>query len=121
MVRAWHQHRSSVQCPVFTQCSVKERAQLLHTVLVTVVKEIAQTGVSRLWSRNCGRGVGRHAGGVTVLHHLGVIVVAKSPEGGMQFHDRSTDGGDSDDSDDSDQEFEGTTSWKFGPAEKSDA
>ena len=47
VVRAWQQHRSSVQCPVFTQCTVEERAQLLHTVLVTAVKEIAQTGVSR--------------------------------------------------------------------------
>ena len=90
VVRAWQQHRSSVQCPVFTQCSVEERAQLLHTVLVTVVKEIAQTGVSRRWSRNCGRGVGRHSGGAPVLRHLGVIVVARSAHGGMLFHDQST-------------------------------
>ena len=120
VVRAWQQHRSSVQCPAFTQCSVKQRAQLLHTVLVTVVKEIAQTGVSRLWSRNCGRGVGRHSGGAPVLRHLGVIVVARSAHGGMLFHDQSTWGEDTDDSDDESKCAE-VTAWKFGPAKKSHA
>ena len=89
VVRAWQQHRSNVQCPVFTQCTVEERSQLLHTVLVTTVKDIAQTGVSRLWSRNCGRGVGWHSGGHIPLRHLGVIVVARSARGGMLFHDQS--------------------------------
>ena len=99
---------SSVQC-----------AQVLHEVLVTTVKEVAQTGVSRRWSRNCGRNVGRHSGGVAVLKRLGVIVVAKPPENGMRFHDRSTEG---EDSDDSDQEHQSTpTVWKFGLAKKSNA
>ena len=120
VVRAWQQHRSSVQCPVFTQCTVEERAQLLHTVLVTAVKEISQTGVSRLWSRNCGRGVGWHSGGTPVLRHLGVIVAARSARGGMLFHDQSTGGEDSDDSDDESKCAE-VTAWKFGPAKKSHA
>ena len=99
---------------------LRGRAQLLHTVLVTVVKEIAQTGVSRRWSRNGGRGVGRHSGGAPVLRHLGVIVVARSAHGGMLFHDQSTRVVDTDDSDDESKCAE-VTAWKFGPAKKSHA
>ena len=119
VVRAWKQHESNVQCPVFTERTLKQRVQVLHGVLVAAVKEVAQTGVSRLWSRNCGRNVGRHSGGVAVLKGLGVIVVAKPPQNGMRFHDRSTEG---EDSDDSDQEHQfSTTVWKFGLAHKSNA
>ena len=78
VMRAWQQHESNVQCPVFTERTLKQRAQVLHGVLVAAVKEVAQTGVSRLWSRNCVRSVGRHAGGAHVLRHLGVIVAARS-------------------------------------------
>ena len=99
---------------------MEERAQLLHTVLVTTAKEIAQTGVLRLWSRNCGRGVGRHSGCTPVLRHVSVIVVARSAQGGMLFHDQSTGGEDSDDSDDESKCAE-VTAWKFGPAKKSHA
>ena len=120
VLKAWKQHRSSVQCPVFTDRTLQERARSLHTVLVTAVKEIAQTGVSRLWSRNCGRSVGRHSGGTAVLRHLGVIVAARSAQCGMQFHDWSTEGEDSDDSDD-ESKCAGVTVWKFGPAKKSHA
>ena len=50
VVRAWRQHRSSVSCPVFTKRTLQERARSLHTVLVTAVREVAQTGVSRYWA-----------------------------------------------------------------------
>ena len=118
VVNAWQQHRSSVQCPVFTKRALEERARSLHTVLVAAVKEIAQTGVSRHWARNCGRGVGRHSGGAPVLRHLGVLVAARAAQHGMRFHDRSTGGEDSDDSDEEDQ-GENATVWKFGSAKKS--
>ena len=122
VAKAWQQHRSSVQCPVFTKRTLKERARSLHTVLVAAVEEIAQTGVSRRWARNCGRSVGRHAGGVPVLRHLGVLVAAKDAQRGMRFHDRSARAEDSDDSDDEDQEDSDyllPTAWKFGSAKKS--
>ena len=118
VAKAWQQHRSSVQCPVFTKRTLKERARSLHTVLVAAVEEIAQTGVSRRWARNCGRSVGRHTGGVPVLRHLGVLVAAKDAQRGMRFHDRSTRDEDSDDSDDEHQ-GENVTAWKFGSAKKS--
>ena len=51
VVQSWRQHRSSVQCPVFTKRTLQERARSLHTVLVTAVREVAQTGVSR--DRGC--------------------------------------------------------------------
>ena len=78
-----------VQCPVFTERTLQERARSLHTVLVTAVREVAQTGVSRFWPRNCGRSVGWHSGGTAVLRNLGVIVAASSAGRGMRFHDRS--------------------------------
>ena len=124
VTRAWLQ-QASVQSPVWESRTVQERAACLHTVLVTAVQEISEVGVSRLWGRNCGRGVGRHSGGAPVLRHLGVIVVARAGAHNMRFHDRAS-GELSDDSDDDDAhdpeskvQSQSLTAWKLGPAKRS--
>ena len=119
VVQSWRQHRSSVQCPVFTKRTLQERARSLRTVLVAAVREVAKTGVSRFWPRNCGRSVGWHAGGTAVLRHLGVIVAARSAGHVMRFHDRSAGDADSDDADDDESKRAAVTAWKFGTARRS--
>jgi len=119
LAAAWAQ-QSRVQSPVFRVPSVKERAQALHTALVTAVEEISKSGVSRHWGQNCGRGVGRHSGGAPVLRHLGVLVAVCAGRPGMRFHERETEGEVSDDSDDEVQ-CPTASAWKYGPVKKSHA
>ena len=75
--------------------------------VATLVLQLRQRRWAALW---------RHP----VLRNLGVIVVARSAQGGMLFHDQSTWGEDSDDSDDESKCAE-VIDWKFGPAKKSHA
>ena len=77
----------------------KKRAQALHTALVTAAEELPKSRVSRHWSQNCGRAVGRHSGGALVLRRLGVLVVVRVGSPGMRFHRRETEGEVPDDSD----------------------
>ena len=114
VVAAWL-HR-----PVSSVLSVEERAQALHATLVTAVRAVSKSGVSRRWGHNCGRGVGRHSGGAPVLRNLGVIVAVSAGSRGMRFQDRELEGDGSDDSDDEGR-IARATAWKFGPAKRSPA
>ena len=113
MAEAW----TSTQRPCSPVSSVEDRAQGLHTALVTAVKTVSKSGVSKRWVQ-CGRGVAHHAGGAPVLRHLGVIVAVRAGRPGMKFRKWETEDGVSDDSDNEVQGHD-TTAWKFGPVKKS--
>ena len=107
---AWKHLRtttSSVQGPK----SEAARAARLLDALTAVVHVVSKERVSKSWSRNAGRFVGRHAGAEQVLRHLGVL---KTASRGMSFWSAAGSDDDDDNGEDNSEHAQVSTKWVFG-------
>ena len=100
VVRAWRADADRVQCPA--SHNIKSRAQSLLRVLVQAAKMVNKKGVSKWWAQNAGRNVSWHAGGVMVLHGLGVLIAQPVGSQGMTFQREDKD----------DEDKTQTTQWR---------
>ena len=77
-------------------------------VLTATATAVSKEKVPRAWTRNAGRGVSRHSGGVNVLRHLGVLIPGEGA--GMSFR---ADGADSESEEEPETGAEAETKWRL--------